>query len=126
MKRSFSLSAASSAALVLIASALALPMQASAADRQIVPTAKIKSFTVQDTAEVGATDVASNPEQKPPRRKKPKVLQIEDNNEQANTGGGNIKPKSFRVEEEAEQAEAGPEGKAKAPCSATGPGIPRR
>ena len=118
MKRSFSLAAASSAALVLIASALALPMQANAADRQIVPTAKIKSFTVQDTAEAGATDVAANPEDAAPRRKKLKTFRVEeDSAEQANNGGGSkIKPKSFTVEDESEQAEAAPTVKPKRPA----------
>lgn len=116
-----------SAALVLFATTLIMPMQANAADRQISVEAKtknFKAFKVQDTNQ--ENEVASVEEQQPPKRVTAKSFRVDEaandqptSNEEVVTEANTEPkftpkkprkpfPKQFRVPAESDQADTTP------------------
>jgi hypothetical protein len=103
-------------ALALLATALILPMQASAADRQISINPKVKTFSVQTTPEVQAEDVAEAAPSEPQKKVVPKFFRVNDqptatevaSSEDPKPPTKRVKTQEFRVDDTSEQAAAAP------------------
>jgi hypothetical protein len=107
-------------ALALLATSLIMPMQASAADRQITVNSKIQSFSVEKTADTQDVEVADVAPTEPQKKVSPRFFRVNDQPEatqvSSNDDNNNEpkftpkKKKSFRfqVEKPAPQSAAIP------------------